>query len=40
MKTVLKTRRFSRWMRKTLLKDAMLLNAVAEMEAGLVDADL
>ena len=28
------------WMRKTLLKDAMLLNAVAEMEAGLVDADL
>ncbi|MBO4317463.1 MAG: type II toxin-antitoxin system RelE/ParE family toxin [Mailhella sp.] len=40
MKRVLKTRRFSRWMRKTLLKDAMLLNAVAEMEAGLVDADL
>ena len=40
MKKVLKTRRFSRWMRKTLLEDKMLCDAVAEMEDGLIDADL
>ena len=40
MKRVLKTRRFSRWMRKTLLNDEMLCKAVAEMEDGLIDADL
>ena len=37
---VFKTRQFSRWMRKTLLTDAALCKAVAEMEQGLVDADL
>ena len=40
MKKVLKTRRFSRWMRKTLLEDRMLRDAVAEMECGLIDVDL
>lgn len=40
MKFILKTRRFSRWMRKTQLDDAMLREAVKEMETGLVDADL
>ena len=40
MKKVLKTRRFSKWMRKTLLEDKMLRGAVTEMEDGLVDADL
>jgi hypothetical protein len=40
MKRILKTRTFSRWMRKTLLEDAMLRKAVEEMERGLVDADL
>lgn len=40
MKRVLKTRHFCRWMRKTELTDALLCRAVAEMEAGLVDADL
>ncbi|MDL2322137.1 type II toxin-antitoxin system RelE/ParE family toxin, partial [Desulfosarcina sp. OttesenSCG-928-B08] len=38
MKFILKTRRFSRWMRKTQLDDAMLREAVKEMETGLVDA--
>ena len=40
MKRLLKTRTFSRWMRRTLLEDAMLRKAVDEMERGLVDADL
>ena len=40
MKRILKTRTFSRWMRRTLLEDAMLRKAVDEMERGLVDADL
>ncbi len=40
MKRVMKTRHFCRWMRKTELSDAVLCQAVAEMEAGLVDADL
>lgn len=40
MKFILKTRGFSRWMRKTQLDDAMLHAAIDEMERGLVDADL
>ncbi len=39
-KRTFKTKNFSRWMRKADLKDEDLLFAVAEMEAGLVDADL
>ncbi len=35
-----KTRHFQRWMRKTELSDALLLEAVTEMVAGLIDADL
>jgi len=37
---IFKTRVFDRWMQKTDLSDALLLNAVAEMECGLIDADL
>ena len=37
---VFKTRHFQRWMRKTELTDDLLLEAVLEMAAGLVDADL
>lgn len=37
---VFKTRHFARWMRKTELLDDMLCNAIAEMSAGLIDADL
>lgn len=37
---VFKTRHFARWMRKTELLDDMLCNAIAEMTAGLIDADL
>ncbi|MDR2893617.1 MAG: type II toxin-antitoxin system RelE/ParE family toxin [Deltaproteobacteria bacterium] len=40
MKFILKTRRFSRWMKKTLLHDATLLVAIEEMERGLIDAEL
>ncbi|MEN9474858.1 MAG: hypothetical protein RIS48_1578 [Pseudomonadota bacterium] len=40
MNRVFKTRHFSRWMRKTDLTDAALCEAVNEMVAGLVDADL
>ena len=40
MKRVFKTRHFIRWMRKTGLTDAALCKAVAEMEQGLIDADL
>ena len=40
MKLILKTRTFSRWLRKTLLTDAALLKAIDEMARGLVDADL
>ena len=36
----MKTRHFCRWVRKTDLSDVVLCQAVAEMEAGLVDADL
>ena len=40
MKRVFKTRHFGRWMRKTELSEKALYAAVAEMEAGLIDADL
>ncbi|MFO1433790.1 MAG: type II toxin-antitoxin system RelE/ParE family toxin [Candidatus Competibacteraceae bacterium] len=40
MKRVFKTRHFSRWMRKTLLSNEALCKSVAEMELGLIDADL
>jgi len=40
MRRVFKTRSFSRWLRKTELTDSTLCKAVAEMELGLVDADL
>ena len=39
-KRAFKTKTFCKWMRKTDLKDQDLLFSVAEMEAGLVDADL
>jgi len=37
---IFKTRYFQRWMLKVGLLDEILLNAVAEMERGLIDADL
>ena len=40
MSQVFKTRYFSRWMRKTELKDNTLCAAVSEMMQGLIDADL
>ncbi len=40
MKRILKTRLFMRWMRKTDLTDEVLIQAIAEMQQGLVDADL
>lgn len=40
MRRVFKTRYFNRWMRKTALSDVLLCKAVAEMAAGLIDADL
>ena len=40
MVRVFKTYHFQRWMRKTDLPDAALCKAVAEMAAGLIDADL
>jgi hypothetical protein len=40
MNRVFKTRYFARWMRKTGLTDDALCEAVMEMIAGLVDADL
>lgn len=40
MRRVFKIREFNRWMRKTSLTDEALCMAVAEMAAGLVDADL
>ena len=36
----MKTRYFARWARKVALHDSSLLDAVREMAAGLVDADL
>jgi hypothetical protein len=40
MRRVFKTRHFGRWARKTGLPDSALCNAVDEMIAGLIDADL
>lgn len=40
MGRVLKTRHFGRWMRKSGLTDRALCQAVDEMAAGLIDADL
>ncbi|TAK67816.1 MAG: type II toxin-antitoxin system RelE/ParE family toxin [Betaproteobacteria bacterium] len=40
MKRVFMTRHFSRWMRNTGLTEAALRKAVAEMEQGLIDAEL
>ncbi len=36
----LKTRVFQRWQKKSGITDAALLAALAEMQAGLIDADL
>ncbi|MGL4208277.1 MAG: type II toxin-antitoxin system RelE/ParE family toxin [Candidatus Adiutrix sp.] len=40
MKSILKTRTFNRWMKKTQLTNQALLEAIEEMIQGLVDADL
>ena len=40
MAQVFKTRTFARWSRKVLVSDKALLKAIAEMAAGLIDADL
>lgn len=40
MKRIFKTRHFNRWRRKAKLSDALLYEAVLEMEKGLIDADL
>ena len=40
MYRVFKTRHFSRWLKKSDLTDAALCQAVNEMVAGLIDADL
>lgn len=40
MRRVFTTRHFNRWARKTRLADDALCNAVAEMQQGLIDADL
>jgi hypothetical protein len=40
MKRVFMTRHFSRWMRNAGLTEAALCKAVAEMEQGLIDAEL
>jgi hypothetical protein len=40
MTRTFKTRHFARWMRKTELTDRALCKAVAEMQLGLIDADL
>ena len=37
---VFKTKPFHRWAKKQKLTDAVLLNAVEQMEQGLIDADL
>jgi hypothetical protein len=37
---IFKTRTFQRWASKTGVSDIALLDAVAEMECGLIDADL
>jgi hypothetical protein len=40
VRRVFKTRTFARWCRKSSLPDSTLCAAVAEMAAGLIDADL
>ena len=40
MKRAFKTKTFCRWMSKAGLDDDTLREAIAEMEAGLIDADL
>ena len=40
MRRVFKTRHFSRWLKKSDLTDAALCQAVNEMVADLIDADL
>lgn len=40
MSRIFQTRYFSRWLRKTELKEHDLYKAVQEMEQGLIDADL
>jgi hypothetical protein len=40
MRRVFKTRHFGRWLRKSGLSDRALCQAVNEMIAGLIDADL
>lgn len=39
-KRVFKTKTFTKWMKNTGLKDQDLIDAVTEMECGLIDADL
>ena len=39
-KRILKTKTFSRWLNKNNLTNRQLLEAVEEMEKGLIDADL
>lgn len=39
-KRILKTKTFSRWLNKNALNNRHLLEAVEEMEKGLIDADL
>lgn len=38
--TIYKTKSFTKWMKKTELTDQDLVDAVKEMQAGLIDADL
>jgi hypothetical protein len=40
VRRVFKTRYFSRWMRKTELTAEALCAAIAELEKGLIDAEL
>lgn len=40
MERIIRTRTFTRWMRKSGLSDTALLDAVSEMRRGLIDADL
>ena len=40
MRQLFKTRTFARWSRKAQVSDKALVKAIAEMEAGLIDADL
>jgi hypothetical protein len=40
MRQMFKTRTFARWSRKAQVSDKALVKAIAEMAAGLIDADL